>query len=346
MLPTPQWKPDSGLTPALIAQLLAHPSKFDFFQALRQLAAWLVARGMAPEQVFEQGLHLHGSASLSFAPAQVEQCWIDENGQVHVRAAMIGFLGVHGNLPLHYTDTIARHERNTGDGGPRDWLDSLSQRALALFCQAWSRYRIECQGDADGGDFLPLQLALAGVTACSPKQQSESLPAHVIAHYAALLRHRPATAEAMQAVLAEYFGVPVQVQRFVGSWISRAPHEHTLLAGNGNKAVLGRGAMLGERCRRADLRVRLVLGPLLRPSYDDFLPGRPAALALRQMLALFGLPGISFDVQLVLRREDVGGCTLDSDGNACLGQHAFLLNEPTPVDRDDMQYEIRFEGSA
>jgi type VI secretion system protein ImpH len=24
-----------------------------------------------------------------------------------------------------------------------------------LFYQAWSRYRIECQMDADGGDFLP-----------------------------------------------------------------------------------------------------------------------------------------------------------------------------------------------
>lgn len=75
---------------------------------------------------------------------------------------MLGFLGVHGSLPLHYTETLARHERQTGDGGPRAWLDTLSQRALALFYQAWARYRIECQQDADGGDFLPLQLALAG----------------------------------------------------------------------------------------------------------------------------------------------------------------------------------------
>ena len=346
MLPAPQWKPDPGVTPALIAQLLGQPSRFDFFQALRLLSAWLVARGLEPEQVFEQGLHLHGSASLSFAPGQVEQCWIDEGGQFHVRAAMIGFLGVHGNLPLHYTDTIARHERNTGDGGPRDWLDGLSQRALELFYRAWARYRIECQGDADGGDFLPLQLALAGVAPGALEHQSDGLPAHVIAHDAALLRHRPATAEAMQAVLTDYFGVPVQVQRFVGSWVNRAPHERTQLAGNGDKAVLGRGAMLGERCRRADLRVRLVLGPLSRPAYDDFLPGRPAALALRRMLVLFGLPGISFDVRLVLRRDDVRGCTLGGDGNACLGQHAFLLSEPAPVNRDDMQYEIRFDGSA
>ena len=266
MLPAPQWKPDPDINPELfpelIAQLLARPGRFDFFQALRLLSAWLAQQGVEPEQVFEQGLQLHGSASLAFAPGQIEDCWADDEGRLHVRAAMIGFLGVHGNLPLHYTDTIDRHERETGDGGPRAWLDGLSQRALSLFYQAWARYRIECQGDADGGDFLPLQLALAGVAPGALEQRPDSLPTHVVAHYAALLRHRPATAEVMQAVLLDYFGVPVQLQRFIGTWVSRAPHEHTQLGVN--NAVLGGGAMLGERCRRADLRLRLRLGPLSR----------------------------------------------------------------------------------
>ncbi|MEG1056021.1 MAG: type VI secretion system baseplate subunit TssG, partial [Janthinobacterium sp.] len=259
---------------------------------------------------FEDCLRLHGSASLSFAPGEIEQLWLEQEAdghtQVHVRAAMLGFLGVHGSLPLHYTETLARHERQTGDDGPRAWLDTLSQRALALFYQAWARYRIECQMDADGGDFLPLQLALAGAWPAEVAKLTDGLPAHVLAHYAALLRHRPVTADVMQAVLAEYFGVPVRLQRFVGAWFRRAPQECTLLASA--NARLGQGGMLGERCRRADLRVRLVLGPLARHVYEDFLPGRPGALALRQMLGLFGLPGMSFEIRLVLRREDVRTC--------------------------------------
>ena len=346
MLPASQWKPDPGVIrdviPDLIAQLLARPGRFDFFQALRLLSVWLAQQSVEPEQVFEQGLQLHGSASLAFAPGQIEDCWADDEGRLHVRAAMIGFLGLHGNLPLHYTDTIARHERDTGDGGPRAWLDGLSQRALGLFYQAWARCRIECQGDADGGDFLPLQLALAGVAPGALEQQPDSLPTHVIAHNAALLRQRPATAEVMQAVLADYFGVQVRLQRFIAAWVIRAPHEYTRLAGS--NAVLGGGAMLGERCRRADLRLRLRLGPLLREQYDDFLPGRPGAVALRQMLALFGLPCVSFEVRLVLRRDDVRACTL-GDG-AGLGQHAFVLTEAPQADRDDMHYELRFDGSA
>ncbi|WP_219114836.1 type VI secretion system baseplate subunit TssG [Janthinobacterium sp. UMAB-56] len=342
MLPAAQWKPDAGV----VARLLADPSGTGFFQAVRLLSAWLMQQGISQEQVFEDCLRLHGSASLSFAPGEIEQLWLepqaDGETQVHVQAAMLGFLGVHGSLPLHYTETLARHERQTGDGGARAWLDMLSHRALALFYQAWARYRIECQQDADGGDFLPLQLALAGAWPAEVARQEDGLPAHVLAHYAALLRHRPVSADVMQALLAEYFGVPVRMQRFIGAWFWRAAQERTLLANA--HARLGQGAMLGERCRRADLRVRLVLGPLARHVYEDFLPGRPGALALRQMLALFGLPCMSFEIRLVLRREDVHTCILGM--GASLAEDAFLADKLPSRERDDMHYDIRFDGSA
>ena len=342
MLSAPQWKPDAGV----VARLMADPSGTGFFQAVRLLCAWMMQQGISEEQVLRDCLRLHGSASLSFAPGEIEQLWLESQAdgetQVHVRAAMAGFLGVHGSLPLHYTETLARHERQTGDGGPRDWLDTLSHRALVLFYQAWARYRIECQQDADGGDFLPLQLALAGAWPAEVARQADGLPAHVLAHYAALLRHRPVAADVMQAVLAEYFGVPVRLQRFVGAWFRRAPQERAVLATA--PARLGHGAMLGERCRRADLRVRLVLGPLARRAYEDFLPGRPGALALRQMLALFGLPCMSFEIRLVLRREDVSTCVLGK--GACLAEDAFLVDKLPARERDDMHYELRFEGSA
>uniref|UniRef100_UPI002624EE0E type VI secretion system baseplate subunit TssG n=1 Tax=Janthinobacterium sp. TaxID=1871054 RepID=UPI002624EE0E len=247
MLPAAQWKPGAGLTSHAIKRLLDEPSRFDFFQAVRLLAAWLMQHGMSQEQVFEHCLRLHGSASLSFAASEIEQLWLemedtgDSDGmQVHLQPAMTGFLGVHGVLPLHYTEMINRVERQTGDDGPRAWLDALSQRALVLFYQAWARYRIECQADADGGDFLQLQLALAGSCPAQLAQQPDGLPAHVLAHYAAVLRHRPATAEVMQSVLAEYFEVPVRLQRWVGDWFWRAPQEHSLLAAA--NCLLGRGA--------------------------------------------------------------------------------------------------------
>lgn len=339
MLPAAQWQPDTGV----IGRLLAAPSRMDFFQALRLLLASLRAHGVDAEQAFECYLRLHGSTALTFAPAQIEQLWLEHNDElvVHVRAAMIGFLGVQGTLPLHDTVTLLRHARQRGDAGLPAWLDCLSQRALAQFYQAWARYRIECHGP-DGGEFLQLQLALAGTSAARLLRDAGQLPAHAVAHYAALLRRRPVSAGVMQAVLAEYFGIKVQLQRFVATWISRPPREQSRLVGS--MAPLGGGAMLGERCRRADLRVGLTLGPLSRAEYDDFLPGRSGALALRQMLALFGLPSLSFAVRLLLRRDAIHGCTLDL--GACLGRDAYLLAAPPLTDRADLHYLVRFDGSA
>ena len=339
MLPAPQRQPDAGV----IARLLAEPSHFDFFQALRLLLAWLREHGVDEAQAFGHYLRLHGSTALTFAPAQIEQLWLEHNHQfvVHLRAAMVGYLGVHGTLPLHYTVSLLRHARESGDQGALAWLDCLSQRALAQFYQSWARYRIECH-DACGGEFLQLQLALAGSSAQALARDAGALPPQALAHYAAVLRQRPVSASVMQAVLAEYFGVGVQLQRFVGVWITRPARDHSCLSRS--NVVLGGGAMLGQRCRRADLRVGLTLGPLTRAQYDDFLPGQPGALALRQMLGLFGLPALSVEVRLRLRREAIRGCTIGA--GACLARDAYLLAAPPLHDRDDLHYLLRFDGSA
>lgn len=70
MLPATQWKPDAGV----VARLLADPSGTGFFQAVRLLSAWLMQQGISQEQVFEDYLRLHGSASLRLHRAKSNSC--------------------------------------------------------------------------------------------------------------------------------------------------------------------------------------------------------------------------------------------------------------------------------
>lgn len=343
-MPAPQWPADAGV----VALLSEAPYRFGFFQTVRLLERWLCRQGASADSALHDGLRFHHSVALVFPACEIEEVWHDGvHGRLHLRPSFLGLLGVHGTLPLHYTERLVCQERATGNAGARAFLDALSQRAPVLLYQAWAGSRIECQVDASGRPgFLSLQLALAGAWP-TRLAGSGALPPEALAYHAAALRQRPVSAASMADVVADYFGVPLRIESFVSTWHQRAGNEHSLL--NRNNVCLGQGAMLGARCRRRDLRVRLHLGPLTRAQFDDFLPGNSAGLALKSMLSLFGLPSVQYEIRLILRAADVHGSSLAGRGDraaACLGQAARLLAAEASSDCAAMHYDIRFPGAA
>ncbi|NVI81581.1 type VI secretion system baseplate subunit TssG [Janthinobacterium sp. BJB401] len=343
-MPAPQWPADAGV----IALLSQAPYRFGFFQTVRLLERWLCRQGACADSALHDGVRFHHSVALVFPACEIEAVWHDsEHGRLHLRPSFAGLLGVNGTLPLHYTERLVRQERATGNAGARAFLDALSQRAPVLLYQAWAGSRIECQVDADGRPgFLSLQLALAGAWP-SHQAGSGALPPEALAYYAAALRQRPVSAELMAGVLGDYFGVPLRIESFISTWHLRPSDEHSLL--DRSNVSLGQGAMLGARCRRRDLRVRVYLGPLTRARFDDFLPGNSGAMALKSMLSLFGLPCVQYEIRLILRAADVRGSSLTArmeQGAARLGQAARLLAGAAGSDCDAMRYEIRFPGAA
>ena len=115
-----------------------------------------------------------------------------------------------------------------------------------------------------------------------------------------------------------------------------APREQTALGGA--NAVLGQRAMLGERCHRPDLAVRLRIGPLSAAQHASFLPGAAASVQLQAMLRLFGQPLLRYDIVLVLRASD--GAWRDPRWRAG-GPGLRQLSRPLPArpaHRDDMHY--------
>lgn len=104
--------------------------------------------------------------------------------------------------------------------------------------------------------------------------------------------------------------------------------------------------MLGERCHRSDLAAEIRIGPLHRDQYGQFLPGTSAAMALRQMLAMFGVVNVRFRIRLVLRAEYAGPCQLSTSdtGGVGLGQGMFLHGRRG--DSDDFCYDIEYPGTV
>lgn len=370
-MPTPKRRPQSSL----IGQLIEHPHRFSFFQAVRVIDLWLRRGAPAHGKTLATVLRFKNSVSLGFPASQIEALCIDAEAPVpgddapqdaldprrlrHIRItpAFMGFLGVNGVLPHDYTATIAAQIHYDKNEGGRAFFDSFSHRSMTLFYRAWAKCRIECRGDDEGGDgFLDVQLALAGRhkrpapapvidragdPATDPTAGPAAdavLPDEVVARYAALIRHRPMPGDMIAGVLADYFGVPFRLQPFVGDWVTIKPEDRTVLAGK--TSVLGYGTMLGPRYWRRDAIARLWVGPLARADFDRFLAAGSAGKALKAMLALFAMPTVVFEVRLILRAADIKPATLDARSR--LGRGAFLVTEPRTVDQTQTRYHIAF----
>lgn len=307
-MPTSQRHFDTGL----IDSLLNAPQRFEFFQAVRLIEHW------RPGSV-----RFRNRLAMSFPTHQLENISSDD-GAVRVTPAFMGMLGSQGVLPLHYSERIGRYERSSNDGGPRAFLDVLSHRPLALFSQAWARYRPD-----EGDGFSNALAALAGT-----HLEHELIERETLAFYAVQIRSRAVSAPMMAGMYTEYFGVPFSIQQLVGEW-QALPVEDQACLGQTNASLDG-GVMLGERIYRCDARVRLRIGPMSAEQYEDFLPGCGGARKLSAMLDLHCGVGITYEVCLIQRAQDAQVACLDAGSR--LGVNARLLSTPPARDSEELMY--------
>lgn len=355
-MPAPQRRPQS----ALIRQLIERPQQFQFFQAVRLIDLWLRRSAAASGQTLDRVLRFKNSVSLAFPPSEIEALSVDADADIgsdhalqaaldqgrlrhiHITPAFMGFLGISGVLPYYYTDAIAAQIHYDKNESARAFLDLFSHRAMTLFYRAWEKCHIEYRLDGNGNDgFLPLPLALAGIRPRQPLAtgtQDALIADEVVAHYAALIRHRPVCADMLVGVLNDYFGLPFRLEQFVGAWETLRPDERAR-AGVDHRQ-LGVNMILGPRYRRSDLCVRLWIGPLSRAQFDHFLPGAGGGKALQALLALFAVPTIRYEVRLILRAADVAPVKLDWQSR--LGRGSFVGTRPAAADQDQTRYDIQF----
>lgn len=285
----------------VVQHLLAEPYRYQFVQAVRILLCWLRRQDVSHTQAFSQVLRFKNSLSMCFPASEIERLTLDDNEQVTLVPAFMRFLGVGGTLPLHHSERIAADRLSSKDAGVSAFLDVFSHRMLTLYYQAWEKYRLESTLQTQTTDVqLPLLMALAGVQrhALPSSGETDAVTQDVAAWYAGLLRCRPVSAQAIAPVLAEYCGVPIALQQFVGSWDYLEKNRRSLL-GSVN-FTLARGATLGLRLWRHDRRVCLHIGPLDPAGLQRFLPRSAGAAALAKMLALFGVPDLQYEVRLIL----------------------------------------------
>jgi len=357
--------------PSVIKQLSAEPHRFEFFQAVRLLENWLKKNGIAEGRAMTDFIRFRNSLSLNFPASQIEKLAINyrpSNDEDHVVSlkkikaenddtldfdnlesvtltpAFMGFLGGNGTLPNHYTEQIASYILYNRDDAPRAFMDAFSTRVVSQFYQAWTKYRLELGYEVYGQDrFMPLLLSLTGLEHESLRQRlahdGEGVLDPSLAHFAALIRHKPVSAEVLQRVLATYFKVSVKVTLFSGHWYFVPRSQQTSLGLN--NAVLGVTAMTGNQVWQRDLRIHLTLGPLNKTQFEALLPSGKTAKALNSLLMMFTQHEFEYEVQLILAARYVESNQLGTNSNnGRLGWDTFLLTQTATEDRSDISYTI------
>jgi len=347
-------------------RLFEEPSRFDFFQAVR-LLEWLArdqARAGARPTAYAVGedhapaheaVRFRAEPALGFpagAIADLTPPTAEPEGPPHpaeLRVAAVGLTGPSGVLPAHYTALLIERLR-AKDFTLRDFLDLFHHRTASLFYRAWEKYRFpiayertERTGQPEEDRFTQALYALIGLGTPGLRGRL-SVDDEAVLFYGGYYAHWPRNAQSLQRLLADYFEVPVEVRQFQGAWLYLAEEDQSSLPAGGRPGrnhCLGRTLLAGSRVWDVENRFRIRLGPLGYREFCRFLPSGEALRELAEMTRLYVGPQFDFDVQLVLRAEEVPWCRLgDRADPPRLGWTTWLRAQDFTHDVDDPVFAV------
>jgi type VI secretion system protein ImpH len=328
---------DSGLKDSLLEDVLHEDAcSFEFFQAVTLLQRLHsdrqpVGRFSKPE---DEAVHFRTNNTLAFPASQIQEIDYPENVPPQMMVNFMGLTGPMGVLPYCYTELILERARAKDRTLPA-FLDIFNHRMISFFYRAWEKHRFPVTyylGDEDLFTHHLLDLIGLGTPGLQDRQ---AVPDDALLHFTGLLGMQTRSAAALEAILSDYFQVPVEVEQFSGAWYRLDPSTQTCMEDDDNDSQqLGGGAVVGDEIWDQRSRVRVKLGPLTLAQYRDFLPEGTAFEPLRALTKFFCNDEFDFEVQLMLAREEAPRCEVGFEGDAAprLGWVTWLKS--APLDRD------------
>jgi len=346
-------------------QLREEPYRFNFFQAVRILERIATERcelepGYRRLPIGEDHppnreiVRFRAAPSHSFPPGDIASINPRVEGKLDDADSppaemVVGFMGMTGPagvLPQHYTQLVIDRIRQK-DVALRDWLDLFNHRTISLFYRVWEKYRFPFSyertalAEGAGADLFTRGVYCLVGWGTGALRNRLAFGDESFLYYAGHFAHYPRTAVSLQRMVADYFEVPLEVQQFVGQWLYLSEEDQTCMPSDehpeGKNNQLGLTAVVGERVWGVESKFRLRLGPLDYRQFRRFSPLGDRLVPLCQLVRSYVGPELDFDIQVVLRAEEVPPCRpgprTDSDPSH-LGWNTWLSSRPfsTPAE--------------
>lgn len=300
----------------------------------------------------------------------------------------LGLFGPNGALPIPYTrkllelDSEARYRQTSTRSAFRDWLDIFNHRLMQLLFQGWEKYRFSVSytrnvwrvrpndffPDTDrfsqvlfsaiGLGTKPLRNRLA-IYAPDHLQNPEAKPLariedRALLKYVSVFARQRAGVYELEGILEDYFCIAISVQSMTGQWLALPESVQTKLTDDGN-AALGVNCVAGEKVWDASSMFRLILGPMSYKQFVSYLPdphpspARKGVYLLSQLTRLYVGAELDFEIQLILKKEEVPPPELrdapETELGTRLGWNLWLCSEDgLERDADDLIFDAPCES--
>jgi type VI secretion system protein ImpH len=314
----------AGNTPADVVHLPDEARRYSLFAMLRlleQLHSDLPRLGES-RRAKDDALRLQQIPHLAFAPTDVHTLSNDEEGPAILEQYSFGVFGPNGSLPLHLTEHAFERRNQFNDRTFSDFVNLFHHRLISLFYRAWANSEPSASYDRPDTDrFRTYFGALMGLGT------GASWGRDAVSDYAKFSRigqfgPHSRSAAGLEGALAGYFGLPITVRQFVGSWLDIPDADRCRLGDSRGVATLGVGATLGASTWQCQNKFEVIVGPLRIADFQSFLPGSDALEQLRDLVRLYTNDEWSCQIRLLLKVGDVPRAKLD--GKSRLGWTAWL----------------------
>jgi type VI secretion system protein ImpH len=322
----------------LFDRLAAEPWRFDFYHVLRQLERANPQSPRIGESAArrEEYVDLGQNPYLEFPASNLESAEV-RDGRLRLIVKFLGLLGPQGALPLATTDESLGWLIMRDDAFPR-FLDLFNNRFLQLFFRAWADARPIAQHDRPSEDRFIAYIGSSIGLGTEPFRELDSIPDIAKLEFAGLIAPKAKSASRLARFLRGLFGTKIEIEEFVGSWLSFEPGDRTALGSR--LATLGRDLLIGSSVFSVEDKIRIRLFVKDFAQYERFLPARGSDLAKPLADAVFFYVGdeLDWDVELAIPSGEVKPVKLGMSGR--LGWTSWV--SPNWASTEEYRCDARF----
>jgi type VI secretion system protein ImpH len=291
----------------------SEPWRFDFLAAMRRLERSFPTRPRIGNSAArrEEFALLGQDPFMDFPASNLAKVEVRPSGQLRIFVKFLGLLGPQGALPVTTTEEAYGWTLTQDDAFAR-FLDILNHRFIQLFFRAWADARPIAQHDRPDDDrFHTYVGAMIGIG--SPAfRKLDTVPDLAKLAFAGLIAPQAKSASRLKRFISGLFGVEVEIDEYVGSYLKLDPEERSLLGKRGS--ALGVDTVIGGSVYSVQDKIRIRIHVKDLAEYESFLPSGKYCEPLADAVYFYLGDQLDWDVELALPAGQAPAAKLGRSG--------------------------------